>query len=115
EWVGQRSNGPETLISQAGHSWYLPNAAVEYPFWRSISASGVMFSGRTPVWPGKAVAVSMIEPVLHEWWLRPVSRAMRVGEQRAVVWKRLYFSPPAASFSQVGMRTGPPKALDCPK
>src|SRR5207253_6336735 len=74
-----------------------------------------MFSGRTPVWPGNAVAVSMIEPVLHEWWLRPVSRAIRVGEQRAVVWKRLYFSPWAASFSHVGMFTGPPNALDWPK
>src|SRR5437762_2198023 len=74
-----------------------------------------MLAGRTPVLPGKPVAVSMIEPVLQEWWLRPVSRAMRVGEHRAVVWKRLYFSPLLASFSQVGMWIGPPKALDWPK
>ena len=46
-----------------------------------------------------------------EWWLRPVSSAARVGEQRAVVWKRLYFSPPAASFSAFGVWQGPPKAL----
>src|SRR5262245_31511284 len=74
-----------------------------------------MFSGRTPVWPGNAVAVSMTEPVLHEWWLRPVSSAIRVGEHRAVVWNRLNFSPLAASFSHVGIRTGPPNALDWPK
>src|ERR1700692_4876031 len=57
----------------------------------------------------------MIEPVLHEWWFLPVSSAIREGEQRAVVWKRLYFRPFAASFSTVGIWTGPPKALDCPK
>ena len=50
-----------------------------------------------------------------EWWLRPVSSACRVGEQSAVVWKRLYFRPPAASFSAVGVWQGPPKALDEPK
>ena len=50
-----------------------------------------------------------------EWWLRPVSSACRVGEQSAVVWKRLNFSPPAASFSAVGVWHGPPKALVAPK
>ena len=50
-----------------------------------------------------------------EWWLRPVSSAWRVGEQSAVVWKRLYFRPPAASFSAFGVWHGPPKALDAPK
>src|SRR5215470_16537355 len=47
----------------------------------------------------------------QEWWLRPVSNAARVGEQSAVVWKRLYLSPPAASFSRFGVWQGPPKAL----
>ena len=28
-------------------------------------------------------------PMPTEWWLRPVSSAWRVGEQSAVVWKRL--------------------------
>src|SRR5262249_60163822 len=74
-----------------------------------------MLFGRTPVLPGNAVAVSMTEPVLQEWWLRPVSRAMRVGEHRAGVWKRLYLRPFRASFSQVGMWTGPPNGLDWPK
>src|ERR1700733_3505485 len=50
-------------------------------------------------------------PMLQEWWLRPVSRAWRVGEQRAVVWKRLYFRPFAASFSAFGVWHGPPNAL----
>ena len=49
------------------------------------------------------------------WWLRPVSSACRVAEQMAVVWKRLYLSPPAASFSAAGVAQGPPKALDAPK
>src|SRR5512138_2881973 len=53
-------------------------------------------------------------PIPVEWWLRPVSRAWRVGEHRAVVWKRLYLRPPAASFSAVGVAQGPPKALDEP-
>jgi len=50
-----------------------------------------------------------------EWWLRPVSSAWRVGEQSAVVWKRLYFKPFAASFSKVGVWHGPPKTLAEPK
>ena len=29
-----------------------------------------------------------------EWWLRPLSSAARVGAHSAVVWKRLYASPP---------------------
>jgi len=33
------------------------------------------------------------------WWLRPVSSACRVGAQIAVVWKRMYLRPRAASFS----------------
>ena len=57
----------------------------------------------------------MIPPIPTEWWLRPVSRACRVGEQSAVVWKRLYFSPLAAKRSAVGVLHGPPKALDAPK
>ena len=74
-----------------------------------------MLRGRTPVLPGKAVASSMIAPALFAWWLWPVSRAVRVGLHSAVVWKRLYLRPLAASFSSVGMRIGPPKALLWPK
>ena len=50
-----------------------------------------------------------------EWWLRPVSSACRVGEHRAVVWKRLNLRPFAASFSAFGVWHGPPKALEEPK
>src|SRR5688500_16746584 len=53
-------------------------------------------------------------PMPTEWWLRPVSSACRVGEQSAVVWKRLYFRPRVASFSAFGVWHGPPKALDAP-
>ncbi len=48
------------------------------------------------------------------WWLRPVSRAWRVGEHSAVVWNRLYFRPRAASRSAAGVGIGPPNALDAP-
>ena len=54
-------------------------------------------------------------PIPTAWWFRPVSRAWRVGEQSAVVWKRLYLSPFAASRSAVGVETGPPKALEAAK
>src|SRR6266404_311056 len=67
--------------------------------------------GSTELYPGAPVAISVIPPMPAEWWLRPVSSAARVGEQRAVVWKRLYFSPVAASFSAFGVWQGPPKAL----
>ncbi len=49
------------------------------------------------------------------WWLRPVRNACRIGEHSAVVWKRLYRSPPAANRSAVGMLIGSPKALEAPK
>ena len=45
----------------------------------------------------------------------PVSKACRVGEHSAVVWKRLYFSPFAARRSAVGIAHGPPNALEAPK
>ena len=48
------------------------------------------------------------------WWLRPLSSAARVGEQSAVVWKRLNFSPPAARRSAFGVAHGPPNALEAP-
>ena len=54
-------------------------------------------------------------PIPTVWWLRPLSSAARVGEHSAVVWKRLSFSPPAASRSAFGVAHGPPNALDEPK
>ena len=50
-----------------------------------------------------------------EWWLRPVISACRVGEHSAVTWKRLNLRPASASRSAVGIRHGPPYALDAPK
>ena len=47
--------------------------------------------------PGKAVAVSMIEPVFTVWWFRPVLSALRVGEHSEVVWKLLKRKPAAAT------------------
>ncbi len=57
----------------------------------------------------------MIPPIPTEWWLRPVRSAWRVGEQSAVVWKRLYLSPLDARRSAVGVAHGPPNALDAAK
>src|SRR6478752_1955643 len=54
-------------------------------------------------------------PMPTVWWLRPESSAARVGEQRAVVWKRLYFRPFCARRSAVGVAHGPPKALEAAK
>ena len=71
--------------------------------------------GRTELLPGADVAVSVMLPMPTEWWLRPVRRAWRVGAHRAVVWKRLNRSPPAAKRSAFGVWHGPPKALDAPK
>jgi hypothetical protein len=71
--------------------------------------------GRTELYPGAEVASSVSTPIPTAWWLRPVSSACLVGAHNAVVWNRLYFSPPAASRSAVGVLTGPPKALEAPK
>ena len=39
----------------------------------------------TELLPGADVAVSVMLPMPTEWWLRPVRKTERVGEQRAVV------------------------------
>src|SRR5215471_3534289 len=56
-----------------------------------------------------------MQPVAAEWWLRPVSKAARVGEHSAVVWKRVYRRPFLASLSRLGVGTCPPKVPHCPK
>ena len=71
--------------------------------------------GRIELYPGAEVAISVIPPIPTEWWLRPVKSACRVGEQRAVVWKRLYLRPFAARRSAVGVEHGPPNADDAAK
>src|SRR6478752_8946039 len=110
--VGQASNGPIGLVCHTGTSWHLPNCAVEYPFSSSVCASGAQVFGRTELYPGAAVASSVMTPIPTVWWLRPDSKAARVGAQSAVVWKRLYFRPFSASRSAVGVAHGPPNALD---
>src|SRR3954451_10780033 len=102
------------LVFHTGTSWHFPNCAVENPFSFSVSASGAAVLGRIELYPGADVAISVIPPIPTEWWLRPVSSAWRVGEHSAVVWKRLYFSPFAASRSAVGVAQGPPTALAAP-
>src|SRR5208282_5107593 len=113
--LGHASNGPAGLVCHTGTSWHLPNCAVAYPFSFSVRAIGDAVLGRTELYPGAPVAISVMPPMPAEWWLRPVKSACRVGEQRAVVWKRLYFRPPAASFSAAGVWQGPPKTLAEPK
>ena len=92
----------------------MPNCAVEYPLSFRVIASGAFVLGRTELLPGAEVAVSVMLPMPTEWWFRPVSIACRVGAHNAVVWNRLNFNPPAASFSAFGVRQGPPNALDAP-
>ncbi len=79
-----------------------------------VSASGAFSLGLMLLLPGAEVAISVIAPMPTEWWLRPVNSACRVGEHKAVVWKRLSLSPPAASRSATGVRHGPPNADDAP-
>jgi hypothetical protein len=71
--------------------------------------------GRNELFPGAEVASSVMLPFPTEWWFRPDSIAARVGAHRAVVWKRLYRSPPAASRSAFGARQGPPNVLAAPQ
>ena len=71
--------------------------------------------GRIELYPGAAVASSVMTPIPTVWWLRPDSRAARVGAHSAVVWKRLYFRPFPASRSAVGVAHGPPNALEAAK
>ncbi len=40
-------------------------------------------SRHTEEYPGAPVSISVMQPMPQEWWLRPVSSAWHVGEQRA--------------------------------
>ena len=66
-------------------------------------------SGVPGVVPGKPEANSAIVAMPLVVALRPVSSDARVGEQRAVVWKLAYRSPPAAKRSKVGVSRSDPK------
>src|SRR5277367_4948324 len=75
---------------------------------------GGLSLGRTLLFPGADVGISVMPPMPTEWWLRPVRRACRVGEHSAGVTNRFIFNPAAASRSAVGVLHGPPKADDPP-
>src|SRR5664279_5281112 len=113
--VGHASKGPTGLVCHTGTSWHLPNCPVAYPLSRSTSANGAADCGRTEVYPGAEVAISVIAPIPTAWWLRPVSSACRVGAHRAVVWNREKDRPSPARRSAVGVLQGPPKTLAAPK
>jgi len=52
---------------------------------------------------------SEIDANPFRWWLRPVRKVERVGEQSAVVCHCEYASPLSASFCSVGISIRPPK------
>ena len=56
-----------------------------------------------------------MEPKPTRCWLRPVSRAARVGEHTAVTWNRLYVMPMSCTRLKAGVLTGPPKESMEPK
>ena len=49
------------------------------------------------------MARSATRPMPLVWWLRPVSRQLRVGEHSAAVWKFASRTPCAASASMLGV------------
>jgi hypothetical protein len=61
--LGHESNGPSGLVSHTGTSWHLPNCAVAYPLSFNVSASGAHVFGRTELYPGADVAISVIPPI----------------------------------------------------
>src|ERR1700754_394973 len=79
-----------------------------------MRASGAAVFGHIELLPGALVASSVMLPMPTLWWLRPVSRALRVGEHSAVVWKRVYLRPVLARRSKLGVAHGPPNALLAP-
>ncbi len=59
-------------------------------------------------YPGKPVASSATRPMPLLWWFRPVRRQDRVGEQSAVVWKLVYWTPAPANLSRTGVSMSEP-------
>src|SRR5262249_13602067 len=80
-----------------------------------ILASGAAVLGQIELLPGALVASSVMLHMPTLWWLRPVNSAERVGEHRAVVWKRLYFKPGFARRSEFGVGHAPPHDEGAPK
>ena len=67
------------------------------------------------LYPGNPVDCSEMTPKPAEWWLRPVIRAARVGEQSAVEWMLLNRRPAFAMRSIVGVGMTPPNVDGTPK
>src|SRR5262249_39377457 len=70
---------------------------------------------RTLLYPGKPVACSDTTPNPAEWWLRPVMRAARVGEHKAVECMHVYLRPAFPMRSKAGVGMTPPNVLGAPK
>src|SRR4051795_9749773 len=73
---------------------------------RRVPATGALVFGRSELFPGAEVAVSVMLPIPTEWWFRPLSMAARVGAQSAVVWTRVYFRAPRGLRGGAGVRGG---------
>ena len=58
--------------------------------------------------PGKPVEPSVMQAIPFWWWLRPVRKHERVGEQSAVVCHCVYVRPLSASRFMVGISIRPP-------
>ncbi len=70
-----------------------------------------MVAARCEMWPswlGKPVRQLDTPRIPTAWGARPVSSDARVGEHRGVTWKFVYWSPPAASESIVGVSMSDP-------
>ena len=77
---------PETArtMAQAGVLGAVPHHDVAEPVRGRISPLVPLVLSMTESYPGEPVANSDTPPNPDEWWLRPVIRAARVGEQSAV-------------------------------
>ena len=81
-------NGPAGVTSAFGVWCILPKAPVAYPLRLSVRARVAFEGERMASYPGSSTARFVTVPMPTLWWLRPVSRALRVGEHSAVVWNR---------------------------
>ncbi len=95
-------------MSSTGTLWFFPSQKVLKPLSCSTWPMVAHSAGRRPAAPGKPSAASVIEAQRFTWWLRPVRKVDRVGEQSAVVCHCVYMSPPSASRCSVGISMRPP-------
>ena len=79
------------------------------------SESSAVSSGIRPLRFGKPFVYSSITAIPTLLGFRPVSRAARLGEQRAVVWNCVYRRPRSAIRFRLGMATRPPYESQVPK